>query len=745
MRSLLRLISAMSRIERIALSALLSVLLLSFAMLLRTFYVQSTDVVPKRGGTYIEGSVGEVLSLHPWLVTGNDVNRDINALIFSGLLKYDPASATVIDDLAHVHISNDNRIFTATLKPDLFWHDTSDATPHPVTADDILFTFKTTQEQGFPNPILQQNFRGVDMEKIDARTVRFTLKKPYAFFTSNLTMGLIPKAAFTANTKESLRAEALDFGFRPIGAGPYKLSSLQQSDTATEVTLERFDRKGMPSYNIERVVFRVFPDYSTLLSDIINLNGVRLVPRNEKGLPIIPRSFRTIPFILPQYVGLFFNLDRPVPSDANVRLGLQLGTNKQEIVNAIHETHIIDTPLLEIDLGDWRYNFDAAAARGAFFESNWNIPEKIRLQRLLEQREANNVGPLSQVERVVYLGTGSQLFLTGSVMGLKLPMFVNGIRIQTGSVHVGNPATMSGSWMVKIPAGNGASGSLNIGSNILRMTDAKGDIIDTAFIERYTKTADYALARREQNLVDQFVLSRTLPENDSRILTVGDLSLEHGFLRRRKDGDLPRTRKNEKGKELTMTLLTSPKPDAYPIIANIIRQQWRQLGANIILDIPASKQEFEQKLLKREYDIVLFGESLLDNLDSYPYWHSSQIQEREERKNERIDALNLSQYASFEVDALLARIRETKDPRSRSKALSDLQTILRKEVPAIALYSPLYVFGYHPDVGGVNIGKLSLHADRFSNFQQWFVATHRKFKEGKSWLSFVPWLVTLGR
>jgi ABC-type transport system substrate-binding protein len=185
MKSIFKLMSAMSRWERIVLGILTIVLGLSFLMLLRIFYVENTGDVPVAGGTYIEGAVGDVLPLNPWFVTGNDVNRDIVSLVFSGLMRFDPRTGKVIDDLATVKIE-DNRLFTATLKPGLQWHDSTKENPHPVTADDVIFTFKTIQEQGFPNPILQQNFKGVDIEKIDERTVRFRLSKPYSFFTSNL-------------------------------------------------------------------------------------------------------------------------------------------------------------------------------------------------------------------------------------------------------------------------------------------------------------------------------------------------------------------------------------------------------------------------------------------------------------------------------------------------------------------------------------------------------------------------------
>ncbi len=743
LRSVIRVIGAMSKAERIILAVLTSILTISLLLMLRLFYVENTTNVAVVGGTYIEGAVGEVLPLNPWFITSNDVSRDIVSLVFSGLMKYDPKTGKVIDDLATVDISNDNRIYTATLKPNVLWHDSTKEHPHPVTADDVVFTFKTIQEQGFPNPILQQNFKGVEVEKINDRTVRFRLSKPYSFFSSNLTLGLVPRNAFEAIPVDKLD-QALDFGLHPIGAGPYSFLSLLQTDLSTEVTLKRFPQQGMPQYKIDRVVFRAFSDYQTLLTDIINMNGVRLVPRNEKGEPILPRRFQAVPYSLPQYVGLFFNLDREIPADKNVRLGLQLAINKQEVVDGIHEVQVIDTPLLEIDLADWRYKFDATAAQGAFFESNWNVPEKVRLQRLLEQRETNAVGPLASVPRVALLSTGATLTMTGSSRNLKFPVSINGIRVETGVTIKGVRQTLSGAWIVKLPAGNGMSGSLKIGMNILKMTDAKDDIVDSAYLERMTESGKFRLASTEQQLVEQFIRSKQLAAEDKRRITVQDMYLDNGFLRRKAETDAPHTRINERGKPLSITILTSPKPDTYRAVAGVIKKQWEAVGASVTLDIPESRKDFEDKLLKRQYDVVLFGESLFDNLDSYPYWHSSQIQERNDESKLRLDAFNLSQYTSFEADTLLGRIRETSNMDSRTKALKELNELLKKDIPAIVLYSPLSVFAHDESLHGVSIKKLSLHADRFADFDQWYVATERRFQDGKGWMSFIPWLFRLG-
>lgn len=724
---------SLRRVRRASLPLLALIFTLSLGVLLRSFYTENTMIVPDEGGIYIEGSVGQFRPLIPWFTVTNDVNRDIVSLVFSGLLKYDPDSKKIKDDLATLLVSDGGKNYTVKLKEDLLWHDHSLQSPHPVTSDDIIFTFQTIQSPDFPNPILRQNFLGVAMERIDDRTVRFRLDQPYSFFASNLTIGLLPKRSFEGIPPAKLE-QALDFGFAPVGAGPYKFKSLVQTELSTEITLERFERPLTPAYKLHRIIFRIFPEYNSLLSDIRNLHGIRLVPRNTDGNHIIPRHFQAVQYSLPQYVALFFNLDRGILSDPKLRLGLQLGTDKRAIVDTVDETLIVDTPLLELDLKDWRYSYDQEAAQGALFASSWHLPEKVRLQRMLEIRETNRVGTL-QTAPVVLLDTGATLMLTGSVLQAGSGSMLHGVPLQFS-------LTQTGTWTAELSTTH-ASGSLSIGMNIIRLADAKGKILDSAYIFRTTGTKEYKAAILEQDLVDRFVATRDAPQSldEDRRITVADLYLEHGMLRRRLSSDPRDVRINDSGKRLSLNILTSPSPPQYEIIAKEIAKQWEALGVQVKVTVPKSKGEFEDAMLSRDYDILLFGQSLIDNLDSYPYWHSSGVQKVTGSKFDlRIDAYNLSQYSSLQADGLLEVIRTTSDDSERKDALTQLQEVLKTDIPAIFLYSPTYAYAHHADLKGVSFGSLSLHSDRFLTLHDWYIHDNRVFRASKSWWSFFPWL-----
>ncbi|MBI2117267.1 hypothetical protein HYT95_00040 [Candidatus Peregrinibacteria bacterium] len=728
---LFHLVRLFARWERWVLGVLFLLFLSSFSILLARFYEQNTARVPSSGGTYIEGSVGEVRLLIPWFTVANDVNRDIVSLLFSGLLRYNPTTKKIEDDLASLSVSADGRVYTCTLKDGLFWHDSTKENPHPVTADDVVFTFTTVQDPQFPNGLLRQNFRGVSIVSIDDRTVQFRLEKPYSFFPSNLTLGILPRRAFDGIPPKKL-LQAVDVGLQPIGAGPYRFKSLVQTELSTEVTLERFPRSfDHASYYLDRIVFRIFPSYAILLSDVGNIDGIRLVPRGENGEFAAPRRFQMVRYTLPQYVALFFNLDRDVLSDPKLRLGLQLGTNKNDIQHALGEPVIVDTPFLAVSNDDWRYQYDPAAAQGALFASEWYYPEKLRLQQLLEEREANDVGIL-RIHPVVFLDTGALLTVTGTLKGI-----APGFRLH--GMHLERSQTLSGSWMIRLPT-DASTGSLQLGNNLVRLTDPKGRVLDSAYVWRTADAEAYRRASEEQRLVQLFLTSRKGDVPPERRVTAVDLAMEHGFLRRRRPDDIVAPRVNRRGKRLSLSILTSDSPPQYRRIAESVAEQWKGLGVDVTVDVPDDRSTFEERLLRRDYDVLLFGQSLLDNLDGYSYWHSSGIQKHTvSRTDLRLDAYNLSQYASFEADTLLESVRGRSAEREQYTALRKLRDVLAEDVPAIFLYSPQYAFAYSKALRGVVLGDLSLHSDRFLSLAQWYVKERRVFLDGVNWFHFSPW------
>ena len=194
--------------------------------------------------------------------------------------------------------------------------------------------------------------------------------------------------------------------------------------------------------------------------------------------------------------------------------------------------------------------------------------------------------------------------------------------------------------------------------------------------------------------------------------------------------DLP-IRIDRNGEKLVLDLITSKKPEIYGQVAEILKKQWKKIGVNINIEVLES-DEFQKRLNKREYDLLIFGQNLGYNLDAYPYWHSSQAKE---------GGLNLSQFKNFVVDSLLEKARYERDADSRKKTLNDIQYLINQEVPAIFLYSPTYYFALSGNIQNASFENLATASDRFACIESWNAKVDRKLKEGTTPLTFFTWII----
>ena len=153
------------------------IILICLLFLIYVNYFKNLTTVPKNGGEFSEALIGSPLYINPILAQSHiDADLDLSHLIFSGLLKYNE-NLEIIPDLAEKYeISEDQKTYTFYLVKNAKWHDGEE-----LTASDVIFTFQSIQDPDFKSP-LYRSFEGVNVEKIDDYTVKFTLQEPYAAF-----------------------------------------------------------------------------------------------------------------------------------------------------------------------------------------------------------------------------------------------------------------------------------------------------------------------------------------------------------------------------------------------------------------------------------------------------------------------------------------------------------------------------------------------------------------------------------
>ena len=166
---------------------------------------------------YVEGIVGAPESVSP-LTAVTQADRDLVALLFSGLVRNGPGGTLVPDLAERWSVDPSGKTWTVDLREDASWHDGT-----PVTPDDVVFTIETLQDPAYTGPS-GTSWSEVTVAATGARQVRFTLTTPLGGFLQALTQPIAPAHLLGEVPIASLADDP--FGAQPIGSGPFALTDL---------------------------------------------------------------------------------------------------------------------------------------------------------------------------------------------------------------------------------------------------------------------------------------------------------------------------------------------------------------------------------------------------------------------------------------------------------------------------------------------------------------------------------------
>lgn len=151
----------------------------------------------------------------------------------------------------------------------------------------------------------------------------------------------------------------------------------------------------------------------------------------------------------------------------------------------------------------------------------------------------------------------------------------------------------------------------------------------------------------------------------------------------------------------------------------VLAEDWKKIGVGLNPVVLKLSDVINGAIKTRNYQMIIFGNTLNNNPDVFSFWHSSQ----------RFDpGLNLALFSDKTVDSLLESLRQNLNDSARVQDLSKLQKIINDAKPAIFLYSPQYLYATSKNLSGFNATSIAAPANRFEKVNEWYLKTARVFK-----------------
>ncbi len=314
-----------------------------------------------RGGELGRAVTGTFDNLNPFIIKG--VPAQGHHLIFESLLKRTQDEPFSLYGLIaeSIEVPDDRSAITFKLRPEARFHDGAQ-----VTAEDVVFSWKTLKELGLPNHQLYYN-QVQRIERPDSHSVRFVFYAESQNRELPMILGLMPilSKAYYATTK--FEETTLD---PPLGSGPYRVSGV---DVGRSIEYRRdpdYWGRDLPinrgQYNFDRIWFDYYRDGDVMMEAFrageYNFRNEHSAQRWATGydFPAVADGrvrLELLPHGRPSGMFAFvFNTRRQVFSDRNVRHALAYAFDFEWVnKNLLHGAYVRTKSIFDnsdLDSGD---------------------------------------------------------------------------------------------------------------------------------------------------------------------------------------------------------------------------------------------------------------------------------------------------------------------------------------------------------------------------------------------------------
>jgi peptide/nickel transport system substrate-binding protein len=285
--------------------------------------------IPVAGGDFTHGTINSPRFINP-LLANSETDKSLTNLIYSGLMRNENGEM-ILDLASQLEISDDGLEYTFHIDKNAKFHDGK-----PVTSEDVIFTINKAKDPELKGN-KRSNWEGINVEKIDEKTLKIILNQPFEPFIQNTSLGILPKHIWQDIT-------ATEFAFsiynsNPVGSGPYKIKKITRDQLGIPKTYILESNKDFISGKplINEITFK-FAKNEDELFDWYKNNKIDsyfgISP--DKANQLEKAGFEINDLILPRIFGVFFNQNKPsVLATNNVRNALNIAIDKQKIIQEI--------------------------------------------------------------------------------------------------------------------------------------------------------------------------------------------------------------------------------------------------------------------------------------------------------------------------------------------------------------------------------------------------------------------------
>ncbi len=333
--------SALYKKERIIFYVATILLCVSFLFMVSKLNEKFLVAIPEDGGSISEGIVGTPTLVNP-VVAITDADKDMVALVYSGLLRKS-ANGDYLPDLAKEYtISPDGTVYTFILKDNLTFHNES-----PITANDVVFTINKIQDPLIKSPKKTQ-WEGVNVTAPDPKTVVFTLKQPYGSFLANATVGILPEGIWKNISPAEFGLSNLNI--KAIGSGPYMITKVDHTDEGIPnvYNLVRFKEFALGTPHVKRITIKSYANEKELVQNLKSGSVDQAGGISPSYAETIKSTATIATSVLPRTFGIFFNqAQNKILADSTVRKSIDIGIDRKSIIDEVLKGYgiMINSPI----------------------------------------------------------------------------------------------------------------------------------------------------------------------------------------------------------------------------------------------------------------------------------------------------------------------------------------------------------------------------------------------------------------